>query len=222
MGHRSPIARRLAPSRVAPAADGSASCGGGTFSFPASVLSETFANSAPVGPVQGRDTGRGSTAPRSSSHKSSCLSSVTSLLRFAQSDEHGAISMIRKFSSQSERKVMSSVYVERAQRMARFIEDDEYRQVGDRDVARQRIARRYGFAARALYSLRYCRPKQIAADLYDALCSAVEDAATRQIKLLEAEIAQARAGRLGLREGVVRSAETALREAVALLDGGAK
>ena len=114
----------------------------------------------------------------------------------------------------------SVVYVERAQRMARFIEDDEYSQVGDRDTARQRLARRYGFAARALYSLRYCRPKQIAADLYDALCSAVEDAAVRQIKLLETEIEQARAGRLGLREGVVREAENTLREAVTLLARG--
>ena len=118
---------------------------------------------------------------------------------------------------------MSAVaYIERAQRMARFVENDEYQQVGDRDIARQRIARRYGVTTRALYALRYRNPKQIAADLYDALCSAVEDAASRQIRLLEQEINEARAGRLGCREGVVREAEAALREAVALLNGGAK
>ena len=116
----------------------------------------------------------------------------------------------------------SVVYLERAQRMARFIEDDEFRQVGDRDVARRQVARRYGFAARALYSLRYRPPKLIAADLYDALCSAVEDVASRQIRMLENEIAEARAGRLGGREGVVREAEATLREAVALLDRSAQ
>ena len=118
---------------------------------------------------------------------------------------------------------MSAVaYIERAQRMARFAEDDEFSQVGDRSLARRRIARRYGVTERALYALRYRNPKQIAADLYDALCSAVEDAASRQIRLLEQEINEARTGRLGHREGVVRQAEASLREAVALLNGGAK
>ena len=118
---------------------------------------------------------------------------------------------------------MSAVaYIERAQQMARFVEDDEFAQVGDRDIARQQIARRYGVTARALYALRYRNPKQIAADLYDALCRAVEDAATRQIRLLEQEIYEARLGRLGSREGVVREAEAALKEAVALLSRSAK
>jgi len=67
MGARSPIARRLAPSRVAPAADGSASRGGGARFVLASVLAGTFANSACVGPVQGLDAGRGNTSPKSSS-----------------------------------------------------------------------------------------------------------------------------------------------------------
>lgn len=116
---------------------------------------------------------------------------------------------------------MSSVaFVERAQRMARFIEDDEFRATGDRDIARKRLARRHGFTARALYALRYCPPKQIAVDLYDALCSAVEEVASRQIKALEDEISEARASRPGRREGVVREAEAALKEAVSLLNGG--
>lgn len=67
----SPIARRLAPPRVAPAADGSASCGRGasfrTKVCAASVLAGTFVNSACVGPVQGHDAGRGSATPKSSS-----------------------------------------------------------------------------------------------------------------------------------------------------------
>lgn len=116
---------------------------------------------------------------------------------------------------------MSSVaYVERAQRMARFVEDEEFRATGDRDIARQRLARRYGIAARALYSLRYCSPKQVAADLYDTLCTAVEDAASRQIEALQHEITEARASRLGVRAGVVREKEAALKAAIALLNGG--
>lgn len=101
--------------------------------------------------------------------------------------------------------------------MARFVEDSEATE-GDRDQARQRISRRYGIAASVLRALRYQPPKQIAADIYDALCRAVEDAATRQIRALEQEIAHARMGRLGAREDVVRDAETALRQAMALLE----
>jgi len=76
----SPIARAGGPKpRVAPAADGSASCGGGDLSgsrfrcasptkvCAASVLPGTFANSACVGPVQGVEHGRGNAAPKSSS-----------------------------------------------------------------------------------------------------------------------------------------------------------
>lgn len=113
---------------------------------------------------------------------------------------------------------MSSVdYVDQAKRMARFVEDDAFRRVGDRDAARREVEWRYRIAARLLYALRYRPPKEVAAGLYNALCTAFEDVASRQIKALENDIAEARAGRLGLDHSVVRKAEAALANAKSLI-----
>ncbi len=118
---------------------------------------------------------------------------------------------------------MSSVsFVDRAKDMACYLEDQEYVRVGDRKIARVSVARKCGIAPHVFKSLRYCPPKQIAVDLYHKLCEAVEEAASSQIRQLEKRIHEARQGRISVSEGVVREAETALREAVALLNGGAK
>jgi hypothetical protein len=110
--------------------------------------------------------------------------------------------------SRSEQKSMSAtVYVDRARGMARFLEDREAHAVGDRELARKRIEQRYGIAGSMLYSLRYRPPKQIAADIYAKLCTAVEDVAQRQIKILEIEIAQARESHDEIRQ--TRAAEIA-------------
>lgn len=111
-------------------------------------------------------------------------------------------------SSRSEQKSMSAtVYVDRARSMARFLEDRETDALGDRDLARSTIERRYGIACSVLYSLRYRPPKQIAADIYARLCTAVEDVAQRQIKILENEIAAARESHSELKQ--TRAAEIA-------------
>lgn len=101
----------------------------------------------------------------------------------------------------------AAVYVDRARQMARFLEDREADVIGDRELAREHIKRRYGIASSVLYSLRYRPPKQIAADIYAKLCTAVEDVAQRQIKILEIEIAAARESHNEIRQ--TRAAEIA-------------
>lgn len=113
---------------------------------------------------------------------------------------------------------MSSVaFVERAQRMARLAENTEYKRVGDRDVARVNLARRYGFTPNFLRALRYCPPKTIAVDLFLKLILAVEDACLYQIQISEATLEEVREGRKSLRKITVAEAETALSDVIAIL-----
>lgn len=111
-------------------------------------------------------------------------------------------------------------YIDHARQMAAFLEDRETGAGGDRETARARLAARYGIAGSIFHALRYRPPKQIAADIYNRLCSAVEDAASKQIKALENEIAMARASSLRPREDMVRKAEAVLVEVKALMEGG--
>ena len=58
--------------------------------------------------------------------------------------------------SRSEDRVMSGIsFVEKAQRMSIFAEETEFERVGNRDVARVNLARKYGIAASMFRSLRY-------------------------------------------------------------------
>jgi hypothetical protein len=103
--------------------------------------------------------------------------------------------MVRQKNLQMESKTMSAAaFVDRARGMARFLEDREAHALGDREMARDRIERRYGIAGSVLYSLRYRPPKTIAADIYARLCAAVEDAGARHMRTLEDEIAEALEG----------------------------
>ena len=114
----------------------------------------------------------------------------------------------------------SCSYVEKAQRMSVFAEDVEFARVGDRDIARANLGRKYGIAPSFLRKLRYYPPKQIAADLYHKLCLAVEDAALRQIHIAESLIVEAKSSRKGVSESTVASAETTLLEIIAILREG--
>ncbi len=114
----------------------------------------------------------------------------------------------------------ASAYVDRAREMARFLERIESAEDDDLEKARTRLQAKYGIAGSLFHALRYRPPKQIAVDVYNDLCSALEDIAAAQIRIFEHEIAKARAARIGPREDVVRKAETVLNEVKALMGDG--
>jgi hypothetical protein len=130
--------------------------------------------------------------------------------------------MVCKAPLQSEQKMSSAAYVDRARGMARFLEDHEASQVGDREIARVRLQARYGIAGSIFHSLRYRPPKQIAAEVFNALCDAVEDVATRQIRAFEHEIAEARSSRLSHREDAARKVEAVLGQVHSIFEEAMK
>jgi hypothetical protein len=70
--------------------------------------------------------------------------------------------MVCKAPLQSEHKMSSaSAYIDRARSMARFIDDHTVREVGDLEIARERLGRRYRIASSILHSLRYRPPKTV-------------------------------------------------------------
>lgn len=82
--------------------------------------------------------------------------------------------MVCKMRSQlKEIQMSAAVYVDRAREMARFLEDRESAADHDLEMARARLQSKYGIAGSVFYALRYRPPKQIAADVYNSLCSAV-------------------------------------------------
>lgn len=130
---------------------------------------------------------------------------------------HGGLSVVRKEFLQSEQKVSSAVFVERAREMATFLEDRENVIARSRPAARRSVARLAGVSSTLLHSLRYRPPKQIAADAFARLCAAVESQALAQIRMLEGEISIARACRRGADDRVLCEVETALDKARALI-----
>jgi hypothetical protein len=101
--------------------------------------------------------------------------------------------------------------------MAAALEDRETPIARSRPVARERVARLAGVSKSLLHSLRYRRPKTIAADVYHRLCVAVERQAEKQIGHLENEISTAKSRRLGADDDNIRKAENALEQARAFL-----
>jgi hypothetical protein len=120
---------------------------------------------------------------------------------------------------QSEQKAMdAAAFVDRAAKMAASLENREAAAVGSRPLARRRVARVAGVSASLLHSLRYRRPKTIAADAYNRLCLAFERQAINQIRKAFDEIAAARARRPGVGEDALREIEDALARAHELLE----
>lgn len=119
---------------------------------------------------------------------------------------------------QLEQKTMdAAVFVDRAREMAAALEDREAFEAKSRPAARRRVARLAGIPASLLHSLRYRRPKTIAADVFDKLCAAVERQALKQIRTARHEISTARARRLGANDRALCEIEVALCRARELL-----
>ncbi len=125
----------------------------------------------------------------------------------------------KKFLPVEQKAMDAAAFVDRAQKMATILEDRETACGGSRPIARKRIARLAGIPSSLLHSLRYRRPKTIAADVYHRLCIAVERYAENQIKALENEILVARARRAGADDHTICEVEIALARARALLWG---
>jgi hypothetical protein len=120
----------------------------------------------------------------------------------------------------SEQKMDAAVFVDRAREMAAALEDREALATRSRPIARQRVAHLSGVAASLLHSLRYRPPKQIAADVFERLCAAMERKAAEQIRTLENEILAVRARRNGASCCDIRKAEDAAAYARSLLKKG--
>ena len=122
--------------------------------------------------------------------------------------------MFRKEFLQSEQKKMNAaVYVERAREMAAALVDRESLVTRSRPAARESVARASGVSPSLLHSLRYRPPKQIAADVFERLCAAVEQAAENQIRAAQHEIETARARRPCVDDRALREAQIALENA---------
>ena len=119
----------------------------------------------------------------------------------------------------SEQNVMdAAAFVDSAREMAAALEDREIPAARSRPLARLRVSRLAGVSASLLHSLRYRPPKQIAADVFERLCIAVERQALTQIRTLENEIAAAHARRLGADDRDLGKVQTALAVARALME----
>jgi hypothetical protein len=128
--------------------------------------------------------------------------------------------MFRKeFSRTGQKEMNAAAYVEQAREMAAALEDRESLVARSRPRARQSVARAAGVSASLLHSLRYRPPKQIAADVFERLCAAVERQALHQIRTAQHEIATVRARRLGVDDRAICAAEAALEQARGFLKG---
>ncbi len=129
--------------------------------------------------------------------------------------------MVRKWGLQNVQteppKMNASACVSRASGMVEIIDRHVAAMGLDREIEDGRLSRDHGIPKSILFSLRYRPPKRIAADLYFALCDAVEDLATRTIKAAEHDIALARASRRIPDPRLVRAACSFLQQAKELI-----
>jgi len=111
----------------------------------------------------------------------------------------------------------ATAYVEQARSWARLLEEKEKPHCGgDLEIARGQLEARYGVPASMFYALRKRPPKSVPTHIYDRLALAVEDVCSRQMRMLENEIAVAKAA-YGNRDRVVRAASAALALAQKIL-----
>ncbi len=89
-----------------------------------------------------------------------------------------------------------AAFVDQAVEWASKLTAAESRGPGDQPNAWRRLETRYGVSAGVFWSLRYRRPKQIAASIYYRLCAAYKAECERQMRRLrnESEIARRVAG----------------------------
>lgn len=109
-------------------------------------------------------------------------------------------------------QMSDAVYVEQASEWAHLLIARESKGAGDTENAMRRIERRYGIPFAAQWSLRYRRPKAIAASLYFRLCAAYEHECQRQMRALQHEIEITKAT-AGANHAAVRAAQAVVDEA---------
>lgn len=103
---------------------------------------------------------------------------------------------MRKNNSQGNRAMSESAYVDQAATWAKQLTQTEARGPGDMENAWRRLEARYGVSWRTFWALRYRRPREITAFLFDQLKAAHSAECERQMRRLQhdIEITQAIAG----------------------------
>ena len=72
---------------------------------------------------------------------------------------------------------------------SRWLIQHEMKGPGDLENAMNRIASRYGISFSTLWQLRYRRPKDLSASTYERIAKAYHAEKSRQLRLLQAELA---------------------------------
>lgn len=87
-----------------------------------------------------------------------------------------------------DRKMDGDVLVDEAATWARDLTRREARGPGDMENAWRRLEARYGVPWRTFWSLRYRKPREIGASIYQRLAAAYEAERERQMRLLRHDI----------------------------------
>lgn len=104
------------------------------------------------------------------------------------------------------KRAMSVSFVEEAAEKAKYLVHREWRGPGDINNAMRRVEQRYGVEYRALWSLRYRKPKDILMSVYVRITEAYDAEIGRQRRLLDHEFATAR--KAGVAEGFIGAARS--------------
>jgi hypothetical protein len=118
---------------------------------------------------------------------------------------------VRKSCLWKGKRMNAATFVDTAGKLAGHLVAREMRGPGDVDNAMRRLETRYGVPYQALWSLRYRRPKEIAAHVYAGIIAAYDAQCDQQAKRLEHERSITRA-KGSIAEAFVRAADAVVRE----------
>lgn len=90
---------------------------------------------------------------------------------------------VRKKNSQGKETMTEAAYVDQAAQWAKRLTQTEARGPGDLENAWHRLEGRYGVPWRTFWALRYRKPRDITAYLFDRLRAAYEAECARQMRL---------------------------------------
>jgi hypothetical protein len=94
---------------------------------------------------------------------------------------------VRKYALWKGKRMQAATYVDQAEKLAGKMVALEMRGPGDTKNAMRRIEAKHGIPYQALWSLRYRKPKEVAAHIFAGIIEAYGKECQRQIQLLEHE-----------------------------------